>query len=205
MEFEKLENQLPKMEEKVELTFFPDQSDFRVWLEKFSEVTPEIYVGFYKVKSGKKSMTWSESVDQALCFGWIDGLRKGVDNESYFIRFTPRNPRSIWSIINIRKVEALTQQGLMKPQGLTLFDLRKEHKSGIYTYETEPFHLIMEYELKFRVNKLAWNFFISLPPSYHKPAIKWVMSAKQEVTRLKRLNELITQSEFGRKIKSLNY
>ena len=193
------------MEINTKLKFFSEQSDFRAWLEIYSEVTSELYVGFYKVKSGKPSMSWSESVDQALCFGWIDGLRKGIDNQSYFIRFTPRNPKSIWSAVNIRKVESLTKQGLMKPQGLKLFSLRKEDRSRIYTYENEPFHFSADYETRFKANHVAWDYFISRPPSYQRPAIKWVMSAKQEVTCLKRLNELIADSEAGRKIKQLSY
>jgi len=188
------------------LLFFPSQLDFRDWLEHNHDSAKEVYVGFYKKGSGKQNMTWSQSVDQALCYGWIDGVRKSIDSESYHIRFTPRKPNSTWSTININKVEELTRQGLMKPSGIASFALRKEDKSGIYTYEQqEGVKLSDDFETKFRANAKAWAFFQSLPPSYHKPAIKWVMSAKQEATRIKRLNELINDSETGRKIRALSY
>jgi uncharacterized protein YdeI (YjbR/CyaY-like superfamily) len=150
-------------------------------------------------------MSWSQSVDQAICFGWIDGVRKTIDKESYLIRFTPRKPTSIWSAVNIKKVEELTKQGLMQPNGILAFEKRKEHKSKIYTYEKEAVKLSTGFEKKFKANKKAWAFFQSLPPSYHRSAIDWVMSAKQEATSIKRLNELINDSEAGRKIKRLSY
>lgn len=186
-------------------TFFATPSAFRKWLKKNHNKTKELLVGFYKVGSGKPSMTWSQSVDEALCFGWIDGLRKSIDKDSYFIRFTPRKPTSIWSAINIKKVEDLTKQGLMQPAGLASFKLRKEHRSKIYSYEKEAVKLSADFEKKFKANKKAWKFFQSLPPSYHKPALHWVMGAKQETTRVKRLDELITDSAAGRKIKLLSY
>jgi len=185
--------------------FFENQSDFRKWLEENHKKETALLVGFYKVKSGKPSMSWSQSVDQAICFGWIDGIRKTIDQDSYTIRFTPRKQTSNWSAINIKKVETLTEQGLMQAAGLEIFKLRKEHKSGIYAYENEGVKLTDDFEQKFKANKKAWAFFQSLPPSYYKPALKWVMSAKQETTRLKRLEELINDSEAGRKIKSLSY
>jgi len=194
-----------KMNLEVQPTFFETQLDFREWLEKNYDKSTEIYVGFYKVGSGKPSMTWSQSVDQSICFGWIDGVRKSIDKDSYLIRFTPRRPKSIWSAINIKKVEELTKQGLMKPSGLALFNLREENKSKIYAYEKENVQFSAEFETKFKANKKAWDFFQSLPPSYHKSAINWVMSAKQEAISIKRLNELINDSEAGQKIKRLNY
>lgn len=127
-------------------TFFPTQSDFRTWLEKNHKTETELIVGYYKVDSGKPSMTWSQSVDQALCFGWIDGVRRSIDKESYCIRFTPRRPTSIWSDINIKKVEELTEQGLMLPEGLKAFELRKEHKSRIYSFENDLVDLDPEYD-----------------------------------------------------------
>ena len=193
------------MKLNAELAFFPSQTEFRDWLEKNHDKQSELLVGYYKVNSGKPSMSWSESVDQALCFGWIDGLRKSVDSESYYIRFTPRNPKSIWSAVNIAKVERITKQGLMKPAGLALFNRRHEKRSGIYTYENGQLKLSDEFEVQFKANKKAWDFFISMPPSYQKPAINWVISAKQVMTRFKRLNQLITDSESGQKIKQLNY
>ena len=193
------------MNSEFNLTFFATALDFRSWLEENYNRRSELYVGYYKVSSAKKSMTWSESVDQAICFGWIDGLRKSVDNESYFIRFTPRKPKSNWSAVNIKKVEQLTAQGLMKPAGIDIFKLREPARSVIYTYENADIQLSDEFEAEFKKNNKALEYFKSLPHSYRKPAIYWVMSAKQEVTRLKRLAQLITDSECGRKIKQLNY
>lgn len=189
----------------VQPTFFATQSDFRKWLENNYDKATELFVGFYKVGSGKPSMTWSESVDQALCFGWIDGVRKSIDKDSYFIRFTPRKPTSIWSAVNIKKVETLSSQGLMHPAGMASFELRQAHKSAIYTYEKEAVKLSAAFERQFRANKKAWAFFQSLPPSYHRSAIDWVMSARQEKTSIKRLDELIHESAAGKKIKRLSY
>jgi uncharacterized protein YdeI (YjbR/CyaY-like superfamily) len=183
--------------------FFPSPLDFRKWLQKHHTKEKELLVGFYKVGSGKPSMTWSESVDQALCFGWIDGVRKSLGEESYTIRFTPRKPSSIWSTVNIRKVAELEKQGLMQPAGLEAFSKRKETHSSIYSYEKEPVKLDRVFEKTFRSNKKAWAFFHQQPPSYRNPALNWVMSAKQEVTRLKRLETLIKDSEEGRRLKHL--
>jgi len=188
-----------------EPVFFATQAEFRAWLSKYHEMVSELIVGYYKVGSGKPSMTWSESVDQAICFGWIDGIRKSIGKESYVIRFTPRKPRSIWSAINITKVEELTAKGLMEAPGLAAFNLMKESNSRLYSYEKEEVHLSDLFENEFRANKKAWAWFQAMPPSYRKPAIKWVMSARQAATRDKRLHELITDSEAGRKIKSLSY
>ena len=190
---------------EVHPVFFESQFEFRKWLERNHDTATELFVGFYKVNSGKQNMTWSQSVDQAICFGWIDGVRKSIDNDSYLIRFTPRKPNSIWSAVNIKKVEELTIQGLMAPSGLASFNLREAQRSKIYSYEKENVHLSDDFETKFKANHKAWTFFQSLPNSYQKPAIHWIMSAKQDAIRLKRLEELITDSEAGRKIKRLNY
>lgn len=154
-------------------------------------------VGYYKVGSGKPSMTWSQSVDQALCFSWIDGVRKSIDKESYQIRFTQRKPTSIWSAINIQKIEDLTKQGLMQPAGLAIFEKRKEERSNIYSHEIDEAKFSAAFEKKFKTNKIAWKYFQSLAPSYKKTSINWVMSAKQETTRVKRLTQLIAESEAG--------
>ena len=175
-------------------TFFENQLEFRDWLEKNHNNTKELMVGFYKVDSGKQSMTWSESVDQALCFGWIDGVRKSIDRDSYCIRFTPRKPNSIWSAININKVEVLTKAGLMKPEGLKAFGLRKEEKSKIYSHEKEIVKLTDNYLNQFKQDKVAWDFFIDQAPSYRKVITHWIMSAKQEKTRQSRLEKTITAS-----------
>lgn len=181
--------------------FFPTQQDFREWLAKNYDREAELWVGFYKVNSGIPSITWPQSVDQALCFGWIDGLRKSINSESYCIRFAPRKPQSTWSEINIRKVEKMNQLGLMLPAGLAAFEKRNERKSGIYSYENRPEKLISEYEMTFKTHPKAWAFFQLQPPSYQRTVIYWVMSAKQEKTRQKRLNELIADSENNLRIK----
>src|SRR6187549_2316020 len=147
-------------------TFFANQSDFRKWLQKNHTKETELLVGFYKVGSGKASMTWPQSVDEALCFGWIDGVRKSIDKDSYQIRFTQRKSTSIWSAINIRKIEELTKQGLMLPAGLASFEKRKESKSKIYSYEKDVAELTLGFKTKFKANKKAWNYFQSLAPGY---------------------------------------
>jgi uncharacterized protein YdeI (YjbR/CyaY-like superfamily) len=186
-------------------TFFAKQSDFRKWFEKNHLKEKELLVGFYKTGSGKPSITWPQSVDEALCFGWIDGIRRSIDDESYSIRFTPRKPKSIWSAINIKKVEDLTEKGLMKPAGIAAFEKREEHRSKIYSYEKAKSPLSPEYEKKLKSNKKAWTFFKSLAPSIQNVSIHWIMSAKQEKTKLSRLERLIKDSESGSKIKPLNY
>ena len=177
-------------------TFFATQKEFRKWLEKNHKKETEILVGFYKVDSNIPSMTWSQSVDQALCFGWIDGVRKSIDKNSYQIRFTQRKKTSIWSAVNIQKIEDLTKQGLMQPAGLASFENRTENKSKIYAFENEEVKFSPELEKQFKANKIAWDYFQSLAPSYKKPSSNWVMNAKQETTRQKRLNELIADSEL---------
>lgn len=175
--------------------FFPTQKEFRKWLETNHNKETELFVGFYKVNSGKPSITWSQSVDQALCFGWIDGVRKSIDEDSYFIRFTPRKPGSIWSAINIQKMEELTKQGLMQPAGFASYENRKENKSKIYSYEKADVKFTSDFERQFKANKKAWEYFQSLASSYRKLSTNWVMSAKQETTKLKRLNELIADCQ----------
>lgn len=185
--------------------FFPTQKDLRKWFEKNHKKEEELFVGYYKISSGKPSVTWSESVDEAICFGWIDGIRRSVDEESYCIRFTPRNPKSNWSAINIKKVEELTRLGLMKPEGVKAFSFRKEEKSKIYSYENPAVWFEKSYEKRFKANKEAWKYFQSMAPSYQKTTMRWVMSAKQDATRLKRLEELIRDCALGQKIKAMNY
>jgi uncharacterized protein YdeI (YjbR/CyaY-like superfamily) len=189
----------------VKPTFFKTPSEWRKWLEKNHHKETELWVGFYKTSSGKPSITWPKSVDEALCFGWIDAIRKSIDEESYVIRFTRRKPKSIWSVVNIKKVEELIKKGLMMEAGLTIFKARDEKKSKIYSFEQEKVELDKNYEKQFKANKEAWKYFQSMPLSYRKPATHWVMSAKQETTRLKRLDTLIRDSEAGRKIKPLSY
>lgn len=180
--------------------FFATSSEFREWLEKNHQTETELLVGFYKVNSGKPSMTWSESVDQALCFGWIDGVRKSIDIESYTIRFTPRKAGSIWSAINIRKVGELSNSGLMTPEGLKAFNLKTEHKTGIYSHENDIQCLASQYEKQFKKEKRAWKFFQEQAPYYRKVMTHWIMSAKQEKTRLSRLEKTISFSKEGKRM-----
>lgn len=175
--------------------FFPTQNEFRSWLERNAHQEKELFVGFYKVNSGKPSMTWSESVDQALCFGWIDGVTKSIDHESYYIRFTPRKPNSIWSAININKVEMLTKAGLMKSEGLSIFALRKEENSKIYSHERDLVEFTADQWSKFKQNKIAWDYFKNQAPSYQKVITHWITSAKQEKTKQTRLEKAIHASE----------
>jgi len=175
--------------------FFNNQDEFRSWLEQNHQAETELWVGYYKIETGKPSMTWSQSVDQALCFGWIDGIRQSVDRESYCIRFTPRKKTSKWSTINIAKVEELTRQGLMQPAGLDAFKYCKESNSRVYSFESRSKELPGEFEKAFKANPAAWEFFTSQPPSYKKTVVHWVLSAKQKETRLTRFEKLISESE----------
>lgn len=179
--------------------FFAKPSAFRKWLERNHLKKKELLVGFYKTASGKKSITWPESVDEALCFGWIDGVRKSIDEESYSIRFTPRKSKSNWSAINIKKIELLTSKGLMHAAGLAAFEHREEARSKIYCYEKEPVRLSPIFEKKFKANKIAWTFFKDQGTYYQNRATNWIMSAKQNATQLKRLHILIELCEAGKK------
>lgn len=184
----------------MKVTFFRAQSDFHKWLAKHHATVRELWVGYYKKSSGKPSITWPESVDEALCFGWIDGLRKSIDEVSYKIRFTPRKTGSIWSAVNTKRAEELIKQGLMKPTGRLAFEARKENRSGIYSYEQRTDKLPEPYATRLRKNKQAWNFFQSQTPSYRKAAGWWVVSAKKKETRLKRLEKLIEESADSRTV-----
>jgi uncharacterized protein YdeI (YjbR/CyaY-like superfamily) len=181
----------------VKPTFFRSAAAFRKWLQRHNATKQELLVGLYKTDSGKPSITWPESVDEALCFGWIDGLRKRVDDVSYTIRFTPRRSTSIWSSINIKRVEALAQEGRMTPSGLIAFAARRKNKSGIYSYEQRPAELVEPYAGLLARNARAARFFAQQPPSYRRAAIWWVISAKKEETRLKRAQTLIALSGKG--------
>ena len=180
--------------------FFPTPGDFRKWLEKHHDKESELLVGFYKKDSGKPSMTWPESVEQALCFGWIDGVRKRLDDGSYSVRFTPRRPGSMWSLVNIRKVAELNDRGLMRPAGLRAFEARREDRSGLYSFETRPQEFPPQFEKKFRANKKAWKYFSEQPPGYRRLMIHYVISAKRDETRERRLARLIDDSAMGRRL-----
>ncbi|MBA3650511.1 MAG: YdeI/OmpD-associated family protein [Chthoniobacterales bacterium] len=181
--------------------FFAKPAGFRRWLRQHHATATELGVGFYKKRTGKPSITWPESVDEALCVGWIDGNRKGIDEESYQIRFTPRRRGSIWSAVNIRRIEVLTNEKRMQPAGQAAFAARMENKSGIYAYEQRTEELAEPYAGRFRKNKAAWKFFQAQPPSYRKTIGWWVTSAKQEETRRKRLETLIAASGEGRRLR----
>ena len=181
-------------------TFFETGDEFRKWLELYHDKDTELIVGFYKLDRGRPSITWSQSVDQALCFGWIDGVRKSIDKESYCIRFTPRKSSSSWSEINIKKVEELTKAGLMKPAGQKAYSLRTENKSKNYSYEKEITSLEEKYEKQFKKHKIAWDFFMKQAPSYRKVMFHWIMSAKQEKTRQSRLEKTINKSGQQKRI-----
>jgi uncharacterized protein YdeI (YjbR/CyaY-like superfamily) len=187
----------------MKLTFFRSPSNFRKWLQKYHNLAEELWVGFYKKGSAKPSITWPESVDEALCFGWIDGIRKSVDDVSYAIRFSPRKPDSIWSAVNIKHAQALIEQGRMQAAGLKAFQARKENKVGIYSYEQRRDQLQEPYNSMLKKNKAAWDFFQVQPPSYRKAAGWWVISAKREETRRMRLEKLMEDSACGKKISQM--
>ena len=178
--------------------FFKTAADFHQWLASNHASAAELWVGYYKKDSGRPSITYSESVDQALCFGWIDGVRYSIDELRYKIRFTPRKPKSIWSAVNIRKVAELTKLELMQPAGVKAFSLRTEERSEIYAFERKrKQELDRAYAKKLAANKKAKTFFDAQIPSYRRVIIHWVMSAKQEETRERRLDLLIASSEKG--------
>lgn len=187
----------------MKVAFFKTPAEWGKWLKNYHGSATELWVGFYKKDSGKPSITWPESVDEALCFGWIDGIRKRIDGVSYKIRFTPRRQRSIWSAVNIKRVAELQKDKRMQPAGLKAFAAHTENRSGIYSYEQRSPELPAEYAAKFQKSKAAWKFFGEQPPSYRKAVNWWVLSAKKEETRLKRLSELIQHSAAGRRLPQL--
>jgi uncharacterized protein YdeI (YjbR/CyaY-like superfamily) len=172
----------------------------RKWFERHYASEQELWVGYYKKDSGKASITWPQSVAEALCFGWIDGIRKSIDDVSYKIRFTPRKARSVWSSVNIKRAGELADQGLVQPAGLKAFAAREENRAGIYSYEQRSPELPDQYAKKLRKNLAAWKFFQAQPPSYRKAVNWYVISAKKEETRLKRLDKLIEYSVQGQRI-----
>ncbi len=184
-----------------EPTFFATPAKFRAWLKKHHASAAELLVGFYKKGSGRPSITWPESVDEALCVGWIDGVRRNIDEQSYSIRFSPRRPTSIWSAVNIRRAQELIAEGRLTAAGLAAFERRTENRSGIYAYEQRPQDLPEPYASTFRRAAAAWKFFIAQPPHYRKTLVWWVVSAKQEATRESRLTKLIAESVAGRRMR----
>jgi uncharacterized protein YdeI (YjbR/CyaY-like superfamily) len=182
-------------------TFFSSAADFRRWLEEHSADSMELWVGYFKTGSGKAGMTWPESVDHALCYGWIDGRRMSIDESRYMIRFTPRKPTSTWSAVNIKRVEILIELGLMRPPGLEAYGARRQNRSGIYSYEQRPAQLPNPYDSILKKSARAFKFFSAQPASYRRAAIWWVVSAKKEETRRRRLKQLIVDSSREQRIK----
>jgi len=189
----------------MEPRFFASPSEFREWLEAHHASETEIYVGYHKRHTKAVSITWPESVDQALCFGWIDGMRKSIDDDRYFIRFTPRKPRSIWSKINLKRIEELKALGLVSAAGLKAYQTRDPSKANKYSFENEEKKLSPEFEEEFRKNEKAWAYFQSQPPSFRKTVSFLVMSPKREETRRTRLQGVIESSERGEWPKQLRW
>ena len=184
--------------------YFPSPAAFRAWLERHHERESEVWVGYWKKATGKPSLTWSQAVDEALCFGWIDGVLRGVDDERHMQRFTPRKPSSNWSAVNVAKVEQLRAAGRMRPAGEAAFARRRADRTGVYSYEQRKNpQLEPEQEQRFKANAAAWDYFMSRPPSYRRPALWWVVSAKKPETRERRLATLIEDSAAARPLKQL--
>jgi uncharacterized protein YdeI (YjbR/CyaY-like superfamily) len=187
----------------TEPIFFASLQEFYDWLEENHETEDEVYVGFYKQHTGRRAMGWSEAVDQALCFGWIDGRADKIDDDRYMQRFTPRRPGSNWSKINVEKVGRLQEAGLMRPAGLAAFERRRPDRTGVYSFERGDGALPPEYEERLRANEAAARYFDAKPPWYRRTAAHWVTSAKKEETRERRLAQLIQDSANGVDIKPL--
>ena len=185
--------------------FFADPEALRAWFLAHADEGGELLLGYWKTGTGRPSVTWPESVDEALCVGWIDGVRRRLDDESYVIRFTPRRPGSTWSAVNVARVAELTAQGRMQPAGLAAFEQRRADRSGTYAYEQrEVAALTTEQEAVFRATLNAWEFFSSQPPSYRHTATWWVVSAKRAETRERRLAQLVDDSAHGRRLAQLS-
>jgi uncharacterized protein YdeI (YjbR/CyaY-like superfamily) len=185
----------------TDVTFFPTPADLRKWFRANHAKAVELWVGFHKKDSGKPSITWPESVDEALCVGWIDGIRKTLGPDSYTIRFTPRRKRSIWSAVNIARVDVLTAEKRMRPPGVQAFAARQENRSGIYSYEQRRDQLEEPYGGLLKKHKAAWAFFEAQAPSYRKVIGWWVVSAKREETRMDRLKKVIDACAKGERLR----
>ena len=184
-------------------TFFPEPADFRAWLEANHAKTDHLWVGYYKKATKKPSVTWEDTVEEALCFGWIDGIRKSIDGESYKIRFTPRKPKSVWSQRNIDLVERLTAEGRMRPEGLAAFAYKDLHPDSGYAASKLGGALTEPMVARFKEHADAWAFYQAQPPGYRRQSARWVTSAKREQTRERRLATLIEDSANGLRIKQL--
>lgn len=191
------------MPEPHNIKYFKSAIDLRKWFEKNHNKLTEQWIGLYKKVSGKPGVTYGECVDLALCFGWIDGIAKGIDEEKYCQRFTPRKKGSTWSAVNLGKIKELTKRGLMHESGLKRFNERDRSKTNQYSFEQKELKLPPAFEKKFKANKKAWEKYQNMAPGYRRTSAWWVISAKQEETRLRRLGTLIADSEAGLKIKPL--
>ena len=183
----------------AEPAFFATEADFRRWLAANHATAPELLVGFWKKSSGKPSIDWPQARDQALCFGWIDGIRKSLGDDAYTIRFTPRRKGSIWSKVNVERFEALKAARLMTAAGEAAYE-RDKHRSGVYSYEKPLASLTRQEEALFRKNKSAWADWEARPAGYRRSALGWITGAKRAETRAKRLAELIGVSAEGRRL-----
>lgn len=185
---------------RVKPTYFKSAEAFRAWLKTYHVNVTELWIGFYKKDSGKGGITYAKALDEALCFGWIDGIRKRVDELRFAQRFTPRKPTSVWSRINVGHVKRLTKSGRMKPAGLKAFAARSAAKTGVYSFENRPKEFSPALQRQFQSDRTAWEFFQQQPPGYRRLACFFVMSAKQEPTRQRRLARLIADSKQGRRM-----
>lgn len=184
----------------LDATFFASPAEFRRWLQRHHRSARELWVGFHRKATGRPTLTWPESVAEALCYGWIDGIRKRVDGTRYAIRFTPRKERSIWSAVNVKTMAELIAAKRVKPAGLRAWERRSDEKTAIYAYEREHASFDAEAERQFRRNRAAWKYWESRPPGYRRLMTFWVASGKRPETRAKRLAELIARCEEGRPI-----
>jgi uncharacterized protein YdeI (YjbR/CyaY-like superfamily) len=185
---------------EAEVIFPADAAEWRAWLEQHHETADEVLVGFWRKASGQATMSWSDAVDEALCFGWIDGVRRSLDEDRYLQRFTPRRRGSNWSLVNIENVERLTAEGRMTPAGMRAFERRREDRSGVYSHENAPRDLEPQDAERLREHPEAWAFWQAQPPSYRRQATWWIVSAKRPETRERRLAMLIEDSAAGRRV-----
>jgi uncharacterized protein YdeI (YjbR/CyaY-like superfamily) len=191
-----------KLGVEAEPRFFATAADFRRWLSKHAATRSELIAGFHKVGSGRRSMTWPESVDEALCFGWIDGVRKRIDDNAYQIRFTPRKPESIWSAVNIAKFAALTEQGKVTEAGAAAYARRTQEKSKVYAYEqAEDAELSVHEIAELKRSGSAWQFLQETPPSYRRVVLYWVVRAKKPQTRAARFHKLLQACAAGERLR----
>ncbi len=184
----------------MEAIIFPSQATFRAWLERHHATESELWVGYYRKGTGKQSITYPEAVEEALCFGWIDGVGRRIDELSHANRYTPRRRGSIWSNTNVRRVEQLLEQGRMHPAGIAAYEARRPDRTGIYSFEQEPAVLDSAYEVRLREDPAAFAFLEAQAASYRRAVTHWVMEAKQEATRARRLEKLVKDSAEGRRV-----